>query len=707
MKTRINHNLLSWATLWLLMFTVVSCTDTETTDSRNFALYYSGVTDIGPSMTYNSGTPTYIGPTPSSFTITKVIYKDEDIDARSFTIDENTGVITISNSAELGVGMYKISISCMAGGKTYTFNDAIEVNMLPAVPEGVEAVPSVITIDYTEVQTSKATSQITTDGHHVSITAYSVIQEEGKEYFTVSQSGKISINPNFKGEIPPGIHQVSLKLTTNAGDCIFENAVEFNITSKPLSLTYTPSEGALEIGNGFVSSQPIVKGSLEELTYEIKNMTPATNQIKIDPKTGILSIDPNNTLKIGDKFDLDIMVSNTYGSTNFEKAYTLNVVAFIKPISNFSYTVKDAMQAVKFETSPTSGLIGDAITFSLINDLNGQITIDPQTGEISAVKGHTIPLGTHTVTVKAKNVKSEATANLTLTVKENPYYFTHIRYGNNLGLTPATNYANQFRVFSADELQNLSLTPTTDIKAGVEVEWSVKTKAQMSGTTIDANGKLNFTTSGWKDANSGLIMVTATTGKGTPAEVSMTVPVFFNFASAVAGIKVLYSPFVFQVNPKTGGTSAIPTIEGMSDLTQFAIDYRRSFNFYNFNGPDAHGDGQPSVTNSLMNQVWKKYYETIGSATINTGSKDPMSYFSNNGVNGRTLAMALGYVDAANNNALRINPNQYIGLDGIPANGAMIGQMTFITDGNIGGLGNSKNQIFPIFIWFDEAFESK
>ncbi|NCC10151.1 MAG: DUF4958 domain-containing protein [Bacteroidia bacterium] len=707
MKKRIYRNLLSRATLWLLMFTIISCTDTETTDSRNFALYYSGVTDIGPSMTYNSGTPTYIGPTPSSFTITKVTYKEEDIDTKSFTIDENTGVITISNSAELGVGMYKISVSCLAGGKTYTFSNAIEVNMLPAVPEGVKAVPSVITIDYTEVQTSKATSQITTDGNHVSITAYSVIQEEGKEYFTVSQSGKISVNPNFKGEVPPGIHLVSLKLTTNAGDCIFENAVQFNITSKPLSLSYTPAEGALEIGNGFTSSQPVVKGSLEELTFKLKTVTPATNQIKIDPATGVLSVDPTNTLKVGDKFDVTITVSNTYGSTDFEKAYTLSVVAFIRPISNFSYATKEAMQGVKFETSPANGLIGDAITFSLMNDLNGQLTIDAQTGEISAVKGHTISLGTHTVAVKAKNVKSEATANLILTVKENPYYFTYIRYGNNLGLTPATNYADQFRVFSADELQNLSLAPTTDIKAGVEVEWSVKTKAQMSGTTIDSDGKLSFTTSGWKNANGGLIMVTATTGKGTPAEVSITVPVFFNFASAVAGVKVLYSPFVFQVNPKTGGSSAIPTIEGISDLTKFAIDYRRTFNFYNFNGPSNHLEGQPSVANSLMNQVWKKYYETIGSATVNTGSKDPMSYFSNNGVSGRTLAMALGYVDAANNNALKINPNQFIGLDGVPANGAMIGQMTFVTDGNAGGLGGSKNQVFPIFIWFDEAFESK
>lgn len=43
-----------------------------------------------------------------------------------------------------------------------------------------------------------------------------------------------------------------------------------------------------------------------------------------------------------------------------------------------------------------------------------------------------------------ENDKSEKTSTFTLTIAANPNYFTYIRYGNNLGLTPEENYADQF-----------------------------------------------------------------------------------------------------------------------------------------------------------------------------------------------------------------------------------------------------------------------
>ena len=40
-------------------------------------------------------------------------------------------------------------------------------------------------------------------------------------------------------------------------------------------------------------------------------------------------------------------------------------------------------------------------------------------------------------------------------MNENPYYFTKIVYGNNLGLEPAENYANQYRCAKESELTSL------------------------------------------------------------------------------------------------------------------------------------------------------------------------------------------------------------------------------------------------------------
>ena len=50
-----------------------------------------------------------------------------------------------------------------------------------------------------------------------------------------------------------------------------------------------------------------------------------------------------------------------------------------------------------------------------------------------------------------------------------------------------------------------------------------------------------------------------------------------------------------------------------------------------------------------------------------------------------------------------MNANKWIGSDNVAANGAFIGQMTFVTNGNQGGI-NSGSQVFPIWVWFDEKF---
>ena len=75
---------------------------------------------------------------------------------------------------------------------------------------------------------------------------------------------------------------------------------------------------------------------------------------------------------------------------------------------------------------------------------------------------------------------------------------------------------------------------------------------------------------------------------------------------------------------------------------------------------------------------------------MGTGSKDPISYY----VNTARLGSALAYVEPA---------TKWIDSNNVAANGAFIAQMTFVTDGNSGGI-NSGSQIFPIWIWFDEKF---
>lgn len=701
-----------------LCVTNSSCTDPETTDSTKFALFYAGITDIGPSMSFNLDAPTYIGGAPSDFAITRVTLNGETYDTNSFAIDTNTGSISLSNTSELPVGLYTLSVSCYSNGNYYEFKDIVTINMMKPVPDGISVEPNKISAEFADIISTESTvelptAQVTTEGDHISIQKYIIanVRKDGvlveeNDFFTISSTGEISI---VKGEskIQPGKYVLDLKLTTAivdeaAEEGIFENAIEIDITSKPLTLTYTPNTVKVEENAQNISAVPTLVGSSEGLTYAIKSVSPTSSSVAIDPVTGVITLAANNQMEIGTTCEVSVTVTNQYGSTDFESAYTMTIVEFINPITKFEYSdTEELIQATAFE-HPVKTIDGDEVSFSFVNldSKLSDLTIDATTGTISAKKGNNIPVGQHTVTVSAKNNKSELQTSFKLNIKTNPYYFTYVHWGNNLNLSPAQNYASQYRVTSNNALLSLSIpVAETDIPEGVEVEWTIdNSSSSISGGSIDENGTITFT-AGWTNAKVLMILVKATTGKGTAGEITIKTPVFIHCSSAVAGVTVNYTPFVFQVNPRTGGSSVVPTITG-TDLSTFIADYRRTFNYYNINGPAEHKNGQPSGgIDTFMYSLWKAYYESIGAASVNTGQKWPLSYYDNTS----RLAVPLGYVDATNNCAVKINPNKWQNEYGY-ANGVMIGQMTFVTDGNSSGV-SSGSSMFPLAIWFDTKFQ--
>lgn len=551
-----------------LCVTNSSCTDPETTDSTKFALFYAGITDIGPSMSFNLDAPTYIGGAPSDFAITRVTLNGETYDTNSFAIDTNTGSISLSNTSELPVGLYTLSVSCYSNGNYYEFKDIVTINMMKPVPDGISVEPNKISAEFADIISTESTvelptAQVTTEGDHISIQKYIIanVRKDGvlveeNDFFTISSTGEISI---VKGEskIQPGKYVLDLKLTTAivdeaAEEGIFENAIEIDITSKPLTLTYTPNTVKVEENAQNISAVPTLVGSSEGLTYAIKSVSPTSSSVTIDPVTGVITLAANNQMEIGTTCEVSVTVTNQYGSTDFENAYTMTIVEFINPITKFEYSdTEELIQATAFE-HPVKTIDGDEVSFSFVNldSKLSDLTIDATTGTISAKKGNNIPVGQHTVTVLAKNNKSELQASFKLNIKTNPYYFTYVHWGNNLNLSPAQNYASQYRVTSNNALLSLSIpVAETDIPEGVEVEWTIdNSSSSISGGSIDENGTITFT-AGWTNAKVLMILVKATTGKGTAGEITIKTPVFIHCSSAVAGVTVNYTPFVFQVNP--------------------------------------------------------------------------------------------------------------------------------------------------------------
>jgi hypothetical protein len=72
----------------VLVMTYTSCSDEDTTDTTGFALYYLGMTDIGPSMSGIISEPSYKGSVPSDFTITGITLNGESYTGNNFIINK-------------------------------------------------------------------------------------------------------------------------------------------------------------------------------------------------------------------------------------------------------------------------------------------------------------------------------------------------------------------------------------------------------------------------------------------------------------------------------------------------------------------------------------------------------------------------------------------------------------------------------------------
>lgn len=731
-----NKKITSWrmsliVVITALAFGLAACTDDDTKDGLQ--LHYTAVTNMGPSMVLTSTAPSYKGAKPSSFAIKSIKLDDQVIECPSFSISSETGIIQIENTDQLATGLYSLSISCVAGGHSYTFPDVFTVNMMKATPEEIIVSPAELIIPLTEVAGTTTTAKVSAVDEAVSVMSYGLVQEAGKEYFSISNKGEIGINKNFKGEFLPGVYDLTLSLRTYAGTAVYPEAVRIQITSAPLELTYVPAANKMEFNTAFTSPAPALKGSTDELIYSIKAVTPATDKIAIDAQSGVLSVAADNALPVGESYTIDVTATNKFGVKDFETAFTLNVVDFINPISNFSYAAQSHMQGLDFSFSPAAGFVGDDVLFEFSNldtKLAGKISIDAQTGAISALKGNSIPLGTYTVAVKASNVKNEQTANVSLTITKNPYYFTYFSYGNNLSLSPVQNYPSQFRFDTKANTNGQVLSiAASDIPQGQDVEWSMAVRSQpvkegsvpaLGTSTIDpATGAI--TLGGATDNHGAMLLVTATVGKGQVGETTVTIPVFVLLQMPMAAqedaavlVQVHYDQIVFCVNPRKGGRSTVPTLVGVPDAAKFFLDYRRNFNYWNVGGPATHVDGYPADAGSFMGKMWGVYnaQESVEKKPAGTGAKDPLSYYTNLTFSGRTLATAMLYVDAVNKTIV-VNANKWIDSDDVAASGVMFGSMTFRTNADPNNIPPNNNnpsainngaELRPIFIWFDEKF---
>lgn len=707
----------------LCAVTLAACEDDDT-KSGDLQLFYPTVVDIGPSMNFVSGTPTYYGPAPSDFSIAGVTLDDESVVTECFSIGADTGMVSISNTDDLDPGTYKLTIACRAGGGLYRFKDIFVVRMVPATPEAIEVSEPTLVIPYAELETSEASVTVTPVGESVSILGYALVQAEGEEYFAISSGGVVTLNANFSGEIMPGDYPLPIRITTYAGATVYENLLTARITSEPLEIRYPSASGRMEYNMAFQGPTPTLKGSPDEVVWAIKQVTPAegfetTDKIRIDPATGVISVDAGNELPLGASYTLDLTVTNSFGSADFEGAYTLTVIEYIAPIEpeTFSYAPVEVVEGTNFTAPKADGFVGDEVSFSLGDVpavLAGQLTVDEATGEVSSLRGITADPGVYQIPVRASNMKSETPVEvmLALTVTENPNMFTTFSYGNNLGLDWTTN-ADQHVFDMVGASNNSTNTDVTIPVAHEDFEGRAVSfelnyihnnafRTAKSATYVGEDGTLHLRLRNDRVGQIGVIRVDATIGTGETA-ITRSTYVFVKIQSDIDKV-VVYKPMVFRVNPRTGGYSEAPTIN--ADKSNFMITLKRNIFYYNFDGPASHESNSAYLsgttpTTAFIYRMWASYF----GSTVETGSRAPMSYYEIKSADvASDLTAKLGYIDCGTDFKMYISANKWM-LDGAYANGVLLFQAPYTTTGTFSELDASGTKTFIyVAVWFDENF---
>lgn len=736
--------------LVLMAVSTTSCKDTETVDTSGFQLHYTSMTDIAPSMSgYVIANPSYKGLPPSDFAITRITFGEEGeaYTGDSFQIDASSGSIEILNTDNLSVGVYRISVSCVSGGTTYSFPDIVEVNFLKPVPDGIVVEPNLLTADYNDIldansEAEMPTAQVTTDNsaEHIIITGYAIsnvrcgdviYDNTANPLFAISETGEISIvkghDEATETNLVPGVYTIDLKLNTRAADAnselgIYTDALQVNVISAPRGLSY--ADGYVEAGDGisehpmrgFTSEAPVLRGSAEGANYAIVAVKrngvedeSAMAKFSIDAATGIITIGDDHGFVIDDVYTVDVSVTNAYSAEGEvyvgEDALTITVVDWVSAPISLSYGNVSAQRLIEFTASPEYEGGTTALVYSFDNldeSLADYLSIDSETGVISAAQMHEITPGDYTVVVKASNFVGEITGTMNLHVDEHPCYFTYIRYGNNLGLDETTE-ASQFRFHSLSEIQSMgTIAPKTDFNpdGGATLTWSSEAKFQSAGISIDRNtGVLTLGTTEANFAREMPIIFVTATATLDDFSYSHVVPVFFHYAKEVNGITLEYTPFVFRTSPRLGGRSSVPVLGG-ADASNFLIDYRRSPQYWNLNGE--RSDGTPHESGAIAdNQFLTNLWTTYGAGT---GSKDPMGFFRGTDIDRSNLSRKLGYVDntsgSSNKYSVVVNPNLW--NDDGWADGVFMMTMTFTVDGNINNV-NGGTEIRPIAIWLDKS----
>ena len=649
-----------------------------------------------------------------------------------FVTDFQQGTITPARSDEWVIGDYVADVKV----NTETYPSESETGLFAdAVTFKVAAMP--IVLSYPEApdfyQNQAASYKAKFEDAVPTDVAIKSVTVDGE---TIDWTGLISIDGNADISVAKvadarvGEYKVSVSYKYAGQDLSSDNILCVKcISGMPESLVSDNQPSSIEIKTLDPASQEELK------SYTI---TP------VGESAQILSYSIEKVRKDGAEFDWN-------GKLSLQN----NVISLIKGSwTEGEYAVDIRCVTTSFDTSSPRGVFSDVVKFTVFEKVDlkyeaavkkehtgwtiapsvpmpagyvysfknasapycTHLSIDSATGNVSAVKGNSLPQGNYEIEIAATAQGLESSeARLNLEIAENPYYFTYFYYGNNLGLTKdQVNCASQYRVKNEAELLAMSIeVQESDINSQAGAVYTLLTQHKTTKASVnETTGGLSFEENATAGQQMGVVLVQCTTTDPEDALNTWTViaPLAIDF-SADAAINVRYQPFFYRINPKVGGRTEVPQITGSVDESLFDMDFRRNFYYYNINGKGSDGtafaSGMQNTAGSFLNHIWDAFSAATGlnlkNGVANYGSKVPMSTYtgvSTNLKDADQLAKSPAYV-VRGQWYLQVNPGlwQY---DGGWADGVFFGEITYT---NSSTAVNNGTAINPVAIWLDPNFE--
>ena len=386
---------------------------------------------------------------PSEFKISEMFHGETDYEGSEFTIDPETGTVSIQGADDTDTGEYLITITCVSGGRSYILKNALSVTFISGMPQ-ISMSQRTINVKYEDLQTGSdaelATSQVNASGVAAAIEGYElrnvrfrgiddeefgVIQNgadgSSTTFFEISDEGVVSM---VKGDgWALGTYMLDVKVNTESygsedEEGLISDALTVNVTAAEivinyndpqylapnLARTYTPTVEGPEEGG------PQVEGyTISGITLDGADFTDIDGIFSIDELTGVVRADAPETITAG---DYAVSVSYTYVGQTLEATDVLVIecrpgmpeTIYVSPSSvtmelpDLQESSAGTLQSFRImyegETAEITGYEIKNVSLDGGTAPNGLLSIDASTGEITIVKSNSWAVGEYTVDIK-------------------------------------------------------------------------------------------------------------------------------------------------------------------------------------------------------------------------------------------------------------------------------------------------------------------